>query len=415
MEFDSVSSTDEALCLSHIRDAHLLRRLASFAGGGECVLCAAGAQRLYEQVVSFEHLARVVYVTMLQSHDHEGFYIDGEQLLEPLTTADVVASLLADAIEFDFVDRIYETVASLIHEDLDWFVPFDMDHEAGIEFEWNDFEDSIKHESRMLAAPRDGAHPESAAEKNYAFVKSLLVLAEERMGLVRTYARGTKLYRARTERDAREFELKAKKAPARELGAAPRDRASAGRMNAQGIPAFYVALDAATACAEVSAHSPYDEAVVGTFVLQQPLRILDLTTVPATRSIFDDSPVQDGDERLNSLSFYVERITQPVILDGNHPVDYAPTQVLTDAIREWAEPRVDGIAYPSRVSEKGGTNVVLFYSDRMWFESPEEPSSRFERMVREVEHGRRTSLFRIDPKTVRRYQVSRQISVRRNK
>ena len=81
---------------------------------------------------------------MLQSHDHEGFYIDGEQLLEPLTTADVVASLLADAIEFDFVDRIYETVASLIHEDLDWFVPFDMDHEAGIEFEWNDFEDSIK-------------------------------------------------------------------------------------------------------------------------------------------------------------------------------------------------------------------------------------------------------------------------------
>lgn len=178
---------------------------------------------------------------------------------------------------------------------------------------------------------------------------------------------------------------------------------------------FYVALDAATACAEVAAHSPYDEVVVGTFVLQQPLRVLDLTTVPATRSIFDDSPTQDGDERLNSLSFYVERITQPVILDGNHPVDYAPTQVLTDAIREWADPRVDGIAYPSRVSEKGGTNVVLFYSDRMWFESPEEPSSRFERMVREVEHGRRTSLFRIDPRTVRRYRVSRQISVRRNK
>lgn len=175
---------------------------------------------------------------------------------------------------------------------------------------------------------------------------------------------------------------------------------------------FYVALDAMTACAEVAVHSPYDEAVVGTFVLEQPLRILDLTTVPTTRSAFDDNPAQDGDERLNSLSFYVERITQPVILDGNHPVDYAPTQVLTEAIREWSDPRLDGIAYPSRVSEGGGTNVVLFYSDRMWFESPEETSSRFERMVREVEHGRQTSLFVIDPKTVQRCHASRQISVR---
>ncbi|WP_260272429.1 RES family NAD+ phosphorylase [Propionibacterium freudenreichii] len=412
---DPFAAASESLCLSHVSDAHLLNRLAEYAGDGECLICEAGGQRPSGQVVGFERLATVVHTTMLQSHDHEGFYVDGEQMLAPLTTADVVASLLGDAIELDAVDRVSETVASLIDEDLDWFVPYDMDHEAGVEFEWNDFEDSIKHESRMLAAPRDGSLPKSAAEKNYAFVKSLLVLAEERMGLVRTYARGTKVYRARTERDAREFELKAKKAPARELGAAPRDRASAGRMNAQGVPMFYVALDAATACAEVAAHSPYDEVVVGTFVLQQPLRVLDLTTVPATRSIFDDSPTQDGDERLNSLSFYVERITQPVILDGNHPVDYAPTQVLTDAIREWADPRVDGIAYPSRVSEKGGTNVVLFYSDRMWFESPEEPSSRFERMVREVEHGRRTSLFRIDPRTVRRYRVSRQISVRRNK
>jgi hypothetical protein len=177
---------------------------------------------------------------------------------------------------------------------------------------------------------------------------------------------------------------------------------------------FYAARDPRTACAEVAAHSPYDDTVVGTFVLQQPLRILDLTAVPPSRSPFDDRPISEGDDRLNSLSFYVERITQPVILDGNHPVDYAPTQVLTDALREWSDPRLDGIAYPSRVSDSGGTNVVLFYADRMWFESPDEPSSRFEAMVRLTEHERKTSLFRISPSTVRRYQVSRKISVARS-
>lgn len=406
--------TDRALCLSHISDEHLLSRLAAPTGDGACVICA-GTERPSGQVVTIGCLATVVYDAMLRSYDHDGWHIDGEQLLPPLTTADVVAALLADAIQFDAVDQVTDEVVSLINQDADWFAPYDMDEEAGIEFEWNDFEESVKHESRMLSPSIDGVRPKTAAEKNYVFVKSLLVLAEDRMGLVRTYERGAKMYRARTERDARALELKAKKAPARELGAAPRDKASAGRMNVQGVSMFYVALDAATACAEVATHSPYDEVVVGTFVLQEPLRILDLTSVPPVRSVFDDTPMQDGDERLDSLSFYVDRITKPVILDGNHPVDYAPTQVITDAMREWTQPRLDGIAYPSRVSSNKGTNVVLFYSDRMWFESPNETSSRFERMVREVEHGRKTSLFHIDQNTVRRHHVSRQITVERSR
>ena len=181
------------------------------------------------------------------------------RFFEPLTTGDVAASLLADAIELEVLDAVTEIVASLINEELDWFVPYGMDHEAGVEFEWNDFDDTIKHESRMPTVPR-GNHPESAAEKNFAFVRSLLVLAEERVGLIRTYQRGTKLYSAHVDRDARELESRARKAPAHELGAAPRDRASAGRMNAQVVPMFYGALDAATTCAEVAAHSPYDEA-----------------------------------------------------------------------------------------------------------------------------------------------------------
>lgn len=197
MEFDPASSTDEGLCLSHIRDEHLLRRLAESVEDGECMICAANGRASSAQVVNFERVAMVVYDTMVCSFNHEGFYIDGEQLLQPLTTKDVVATLLADAIELDAVDRVNGAVALLLHEDLDWFVPYDMDHEAGVEFEWNDFEDSIKHESRMLTPPREGSLPESAAEKNYSFVRSLLVLAEDRMGLVRTYERGTKVYRAR--------------------------------------------------------------------------------------------------------------------------------------------------------------------------------------------------------------------------
>jgi hypothetical protein len=175
---------------------------------------------------------------------------------------------------------------------------------------------------------------------------------------------------------------------------------------------FYAAFNPETACAKVASHSPYDEVVAGTFILQQPLRILDLTQSLLIRSVFDDSPSADGEGRLASLGYYVQRITQPVILDGNHPVDYAPTQVLTDAFRYWANPRIDGIAFPSRVS-KGGSNVVLFFGNSRWFERVGKSVSRFQRFERSLERGTSAPLFVIDPKTVRRFRVDRSITVKR--
>jgi RES domain-containing protein len=308
-------------------------------------------------------------------------------------------------------DLACELVARLISEELDWFEPYDMDYEAGVEFEWNDFEQSVKHESRLLSIPA-GPKAETVPEKNYEFVRSLLVFAAEHAGLIQPLARGTRLYRARTERDARTLERDARDSPEAQLGPAPEDRASAGRMNAQGVPMFYAAFDAETACAEVASHSPYDEAVAGTFILHQPLRVLDLTQSLPIRSVFDDSPPVEGDDRLASLGYYVQRITQPVILDGNHPVDYAPTQVLTDAFRYWADPRIDGIVYPSLVS-KGGKNVVLFFGNPRWFERVGESVSRFQRFERLTERGTPGPLFVIDPKTVRRYSVDRDITVKR--
>ena len=408
MEFASIDPTDDTTCLWHITDSHLLRHIEQFVTDGTCTICPTESLPSNRPVINLEHLARVVSEFAERNYDHFGFMPDEEQLLTPMNTEEVVAQLLQDSVEPAALDLIAELTAGLIHEDQDWFESFDEGGKAGIEFEWDDFEDSVKHESRLLSPP-SGTQPETAPERNYVFVRSLLVLAEERAGLVRTLQKGTKLHRARIERNARELEQTARKSPATELGPAPADRVSAGRMNAQGVPMLYVAQDAETACAEVASHSPYDEAVAGTFILQQPLRILDLTQVPPLRSVFDDT-CEDGDERLNSLSFYRDRITRPVILDGNHPVDYVASQMLTEAYRWWTTPRLDGIAYPSRV-RKGGTNIVLFFGDPIWFEAVGEPSSRFARFQRQDKRSTGAPLFVIDHKSVRRYRVERALAV----
>ncbi|MDN5793036.1 MAG: RES family NAD+ phosphorylase [Brevibacterium aurantiacum] len=244
-------------------------------------------------------------------------------------------------------------------------------------------------------------------------MKSLLVFVEERARLVRDIEKDTLLYRARIERDARELEKAAREKPAAELGPPPVDKASAGRMNAQGIPLFYVAFDEETACVEVSSHSPYDEAVVGAFALQRPLRILDLSRVPPPRSPFDDSYI-DGDDRLAFFSEYVERITRPVILDGNHPVDYAPTQVLTEFFRWATAPRLAGIVFRSRAGGEG-RNAVLFFGDDFWFTQLGVDTSSMARHQRWDERGTEDPLFVIDPKTIRRYRVERAMTVKRTR
>lgn len=286
MELDPVSSTDDVMCLAHISDKHLLRLVEALAEDGDCSICRTDGLRPSGRVVNLGHVARVVEEMAQRSYDHEGWISDGAQILDALTTEDVVMALLEDAIEPEALDLAVALTSRLINEELDWFEPFDVGSEDGIEYEWVSFEARVKHESRLLLRPR-GNTPQSAPERNYAFIESLMLLAEERVGLIHTLRRGTKLYRARSERDARGLERVARESPARQLGPAPKERASAGRMNAQGVPVFYVALDQETACAEVASHSPYDEAVVGQFIVQKSLRVLDLTTVPEPQSIFD--------------------------------------------------------------------------------------------------------------------------------
>lgn len=386
--------------------------MEEFAEKGKCTICRTEHLTPRGPVVDLQRVARVVEDVATRRYDNEGFLVDDEQLLQPLETEKVVATLLDGCVEPAGFDLVSGLTAKLFHQQQDWFEPFEEAREASIQFEWDDFEQSLKHESRLLA-PATSTRPETAPEKNYAFVRSLLVFAEERAGLVHTLCKGTKLYRARTERDSRALEEKIRSSPAGELGPAPAELVTAGRMNAQGVPMLYVARDAETACAEVASHSPYDEAVVGNFILQQPLRILDLTQVPPPQSVFDETH-EEGDDRLNSLGFYKDRITRPVILDNNHPVDYVPSQMLTEAFRWWTEPRLDGIAFPSRV-RKGGTNIVLFFGDPMWYEQHGKQSSRFTCFQRGIQRNHQGPIFTIDPKTVRRYQVNRALTVERSK
>ena len=160
--------------------------------------------------------------------------------------------------------------------------------------------------------------------------------------------------------------------PVQELGPPPPRLAKGGRMNAEGIPVFYGALEQETCVAEVRAPVGSHVVVAG-FEALRPLRLLDLDSlkkVYVDGSLFDPH-YTDRSGRACFLGKLVDEISRPVM-----PRDEAFEYVTTQAVAEYlankvelgivVEPdgttraRLDGIIFSSSQTGNAGSNVVLF-------------------------------------------------------
>ena len=158
-----------------------------------------------------------------------------------------------------------------------------------------------------------------------------------------------------------EEELKAiVELPSRTLSSPPPTLAKAGRMNVEGSPVFYGAMDQQTCVSEVRAPVGA-HVVVGRFNLLRPVRLLDLdalSNVYARGSCFDpDYSEQEG--RAAFLRQLVREISRPV-MPKDEALDYLPTQAVAEYLSTKVNPRVDGVIFLSSQTGGDGRNVVLF-------------------------------------------------------
>ena len=156
-------------------------------------------------------------------------------------------------------------------------------------------------------------------------------------------------------------ELKAfLKSPSRELSSPPSRSAKAGRMNAQGIPVFYGAMEPRTCVSEVRAPIGA-HVVIGRFDLLRSVRLLDLdalSNVYAGGSYFDP----DYSEREGRAEFFrhlVREISRPV-MPQDEALEYLTTQAVAEFLAHKVDPRLDGIIFHSSQTGGDGRNVVLF-------------------------------------------------------
>jgi RES domain len=76
--------------------------------------------------------------------------------------------------------------------------------------------------------------------------------------------------------------------PSKELGAPPKERAPAGRMNVEYIPAFYGSFSEKTVIAEMRPGIG-EEIAIGEFVLQRDIKVFDFTVFSIEREEIDNN------------------------------------------------------------------------------------------------------------------------------
>lgn len=166
---------------------------------------------------------------------------------------------------------------------------------------------------------------------------------------------GQKIYRARLLDDNFTQERLLAN-PAKELGAPPREKARAGRMNVEYIPAFYAAFCEETAIAEIRPGIG-DEIAVGEFVIQRELRVFDFTAFSKTR----DEEWKDvyTHTRYEFITQMQQEFSRP-ILPFERQREYIATQIAAEYLKEYFD--CGAIIYQSSMQKRDKSdnrNVVI--------------------------------------------------------
>ena len=256
----------------------------------------------------------------------------------------------------------------------DWL---SLDYDEALNHAWGEFCRTIQHERRFFfALPKENADEDEDEDwfshrdefPPLRLLSEIVKLAED-YNLVQTLPVGTKFFRSRPCESDGPYQT------ACQLGPPPPDKVlQANRMNPPGIAMMYGAETEDIAVSE--SRSPC--VTVGQFKLEREARILDLADLPDIPSIFS------GVERHTRLGLifihaFARAIARPVDRDDRIHIEYIPSQVITEFIRDSKIDgnAVNGIRYPSTLDVEG-RNLVLFATQDDLMEPDGTPVSQKE-------------------------------------
>ena len=408
---EGFTGLSETLCFAHIKDDALADLVRREVDERVCSYCGRKAEEGEAPfAVSMDAVGRVVLdaASWLYHDGYDEFFHEGWP--EQHTTDHVIDEVAYGSFDKSVSDAVLAHISDAIDKPEAWV---DSRLQEDFLMSWESFADIVKHKSRFVyigARERPNRSKEAPALVSN-FLDGLAAYVNEDM--LMSIEPGEKLYRARMAEDGFSLSRTASSDPAKHLGPAPAGKASAGRLNPEGVGLFYGATTVSVAVKETALHSPHDDAVVGAFRVGLPLQILDFTKRPAPPSIFDQGKRQEF-VFAKFADDFEERLTRTVRLSGAERVEYVVTQVIGEYFRWAPELKLDGIAWKSHLLSEGeeGKNVLVWASAEDVRSDPppldEDPhvSARWERTV-----PRPTPTLTLSPRDVTVHRAKRVVEV----
>jgi len=147
------------------------------------------------------------------------------------------------------------------------------------------------------------------------------------------------------------------------MGAPPYDKATVGRVNAEGIRCLYLADDVLTTIHEIRA-GKYDYVSIGKFELLHDIVVVDLKLINSVSPFIglDCKEYAINREHFNKINTEMSKSLRR----SDSPLDYVPTQYISDHIKSMLDSHgialYHGIEYKSTMNPDG-FNLAIFYPD----------------------------------------------------
>lgn len=366
-DWPSSELADKFVCTCHFEDKYLNGIIRVHGRTGECSYCGKHSIVCDMETLCEQILWKIgLYYKRLDDaglYLADGFYDDNQEVIPGFKRIGeyVVPNELTN---YGSVDELMDGLDLVTdNEELNndikscfstgqWISSDIYDEDKSIKYanQWDRFVNTVTHRGRFtfLATPefRNIIQEKKGHSDDILSVLSDLIIEQ---GLVKTLAKGTKLYRSRKVDDVKaEYKFE-------DITSPPDIFAFPNRMSPAGISMFYASFDKNTATNECVGGDSVG-LIVGTFETIRDLRVIDLTAIPV-QSFW----VENWQEN-QFLHHFNENITKRVDPKDTNHLQYIPTQVFTEFLRymfkDDKRQQVDGLIYgSSKTQEK---NIVLF-------------------------------------------------------
>lgn len=360
------SPDERDLCVRCFNDEDLKDFIRAFQTRGRCSFCQARNVAIAPLRDMADHLRGFMEENYSKAADdlpyesREGGYQGGSTYSTWEVLIEQIGLPVMGTGEVELGQALADAIGEDVWCDYDWTA---LDLDESLRYSWDRFCETVKHHRRFFF--QDVGRSKSSGVDDRSSIDILREIKRllKGSGLIKKIPKGYTLYRARPRKGRKRY------VAAGELASPPVEFAlQSNRMNPPGIPMFYGAESRKLAIAEVRGA----KASIGRFRTTRKIRILDLADLPPMPGFFSGAH-RNHRLYLSFLHEFTREIVKPVPRDERTHIDYLPTQVFTEYLREarFGGKRIDGIRYPSATGE-AGANVVLFATQQDFVDVGEE-------------------------------------------